>query len=115
MEQQEKVIISLERYTELIQENAKLKMALENIKARALNEVEKENVNDSAIEILPKEKLIELLDDENKAKRYIWTYGFESLSRKYYEIISVNALMDHALATVIKIAKECLADKEDEE
>lgn len=116
MEQvQEQVVISLERYTQLIQENAKLKTVLENIKTRALAEVEEEHVNQNAIERLPKEKLIELLDDERKAKQYIWTYGFESLARKHYDIVGVNFLMDHALAMVIKIAKECLADKESEE
>ena len=116
MEQvQEKVVISLERYTQLIQENAKLETTLKNIKKRAFREVEKESVNEGGIERLSKEQLIALLDDETKAIQYVWTYGLESISYKHYEIVSVKELKEYAMSMVINIAKECLADKENEE
>lgn len=113
------VIMSLDDYTKLITENALLKNKMQGLKSRAEQEIQND-IKDSLISNMPKEKVILYLEEENHNKvldalySYNSSWHWESIASKYLIITSEEA-KEMAYAAITKCLNYRLADINEEE
>lgn len=120
MENESKVVLSLEDYTKLILENNDLKNILRRCEGKARQKVYEETIRDSEIGYLTKEKCEEWLSKENKKYgsymlgQFAYSWQMKSIAEDY-PMFQISELEGWALERIKELIGKRLDELKEEE